>query len=153
MTAQAGPRIGEIEVRPIDQGNFRDALDLEVTAEQSAWVASTARYLALCAYGGLWHPLGLYADGSMVGFAMWAHDTDEGSHWIGGFLIDRARQRRGLGRVAMPAVMEYLRQAQGATQFALSYAPGNAVARRLYASLGFVETGEAEGDELVARLR
>jgi diamine N-acetyltransferase len=34
---------------------------------------------------------------------------------------------------------------------ALSYAPDNAVARTLYRSLGFIETGEADGDEVVAR--
>lgn len=145
--------VPEVEVRPIDGGNFRDALDLEVTEEQGAWVTSTARYLALCAYGGMWLPLGLYADGGMVGFAMWARDPDDGSHWIGGFLVDRSHQGRGLGRAAMLAIMAYLRDAQGATQLALSYAPENAVARQLYASLGFAETGEREGSELVARLR
>ncbi len=142
-----------VEVLPIDQRNFREAMELEVSEEQSAWVATTAHYLALCAYGGLWHPLGLYADGSMVGFAMWAHDRDEGSHWIGGFLIDRAQQRRGYGRAAIPAIIEYLRETQEATQFGLSYAPDNGVARDLYAKLGFKETGEAEEGELVARLR
>jgi diamine N-acetyltransferase len=52
----------------------------------------------------------------------------------------------------MLAIIDYLRASEGATSFALSYAPDNAVARRLYASLGFVETGEREDGELVARL-
>jgi len=141
-----------IEVKPIDGGNFREALDLEVTEDQLAWVAPTARYLALCAYGGLWHPLGLYADGVLVGFAMWARDPDDGSHWIGGFLVDRRHQGRGHGRAAMQAILETLRRERGATAFALSYLPNNVVAKRLYASLGFVETGETEDEEVVARL-
>jgi diamine N-acetyltransferase len=141
-----------IEPRDIDGSNFKDALDLEVTEEQSAWVAPTARYLALCAYGGIWHPLGLYADEQMVGFAMWANDPSDGSHWIGGFLIDRRQQGRGYGRAAMLAIIEYLRREQAASTLALSYQADNAVARRLYASLGFVETGERDGDEIVARL-
>ena len=40
----------------------------------------------------------------------------------------------------------------GGARFALSYQPDNAVARRLYAGLGFVETGEVDDDEVVARL-
>lgn len=140
-----------IELRDIDGDNFREALDLEVTEEQSAWVAPTARYLALCAYGGVWQPLGAYADGELVGFAMWATDADDGSHWIGGLLIDRRRQGAGYGRAAMEAIIEYLLGEQQATNLALSYSPDNSVARRLYASLGFVETGEREGEEIVAR--
>ena len=34
----------------------------------------------------------------------------------------------------------------------LSYSPDNSVARSLYAQLGFGETGEMEGDEVVAFL-
>ncbi len=42
----------------------------------------------------------------------------------------------------------------GCTGIALSVSPDNAAARALYASLGFVETGEVEDDgaELVLRL-
>jgi diamine N-acetyltransferase len=142
-----------IQPRLIDGANFRAALDLEVTHGQMAWVATTARYLALCAYGGLWHALGLYAGDEMVGFAMWARDDTDGSHWIGGLIIDRRQQRRGYGRAAMRALVAWLRSEQGATELALSYHPANEVARRLYAGLGFIETGEHEGDEVVARLR
>ena len=43
--------------------------------------------------------------------------------------------------------------ADGCDSVALSYSPGNAVARALYLSLGFEETGEMEDDEVVARRR
>ena len=39
----------------------------------------------------------------------------------------------------------------GTPNVALSYVPENAAARALYLSLGFVETGEKEGDEVIAR--
>jgi len=141
-----------VAIRAIDRENFRAALDLQVTPEQSAWVTTTARYLALCAYGGLWQPVGLYLGDEMVGFAMWARDPADGSHWIGGFLVDRTHQGRGLGRASVLAMIDWLRSAHGAGEIALSYAPDNAVAGRLYASVGFRETGEREGDEVVARL-
>ena len=47
--------------------------------------------------------------------------------------------------------LQLLREEAGATGFALSYAPENTVARSLYASLGFAETGEVDDDEVVAR--
>jgi RimJ/RimL family protein N-acetyltransferase len=96
--------------------------------------------------------LGLYADGIMVGFAMWTTDPGDGSYWIGGFLIDQRHQRRGFGHAAMAALIAFLRDEHHAHQIALSYAPDNEPARRLYASFGFSERGELEGTEKVARL-
>ena len=51
----------------------------------------------------------------------------------------------------MEALLGFLAAQPGCREVALSYEPENTVARRLYASLGFVETGEQEEDELVAR--
>jgi diamine N-acetyltransferase len=132
--------------------NWRDVADLEVDAAQRTWVAPVTRYLCLCRYGGVWSPLAVTAGGEVVGFVMWAVDTEDGSGWIGGLVIGRERQRRGYGRAAVLALLERLRREQGCPTAALSYAADNAAARALYASLGFVETGEREDDELVARL-
>jgi len=41
----------------------------------------------------------------------------------------------------------------GHREAALSYDPRNTVARSLYASMGFIETGELDDDETVARKR
>lgn len=38
-----------------------------------------------------------------------------------------------------------------ANHVATSFVPGNNVAKGLYLSVGFVETGELDGDELVAK--
>ncbi len=43
-------------------------------------------------------------------------------------------------------------RAFGCSFAALSYEPENTAAKALYADFGFVETGEMEGDEVVARL-
>jgi diamine N-acetyltransferase len=132
--------------------NWRDVAGLEVDAAQQAWVAPVSRYLCLCHYGGVWNPLAIAAGDRVVGFVMWAVDPDDKSGWIGGLVIGRERQRRGYGRAAVLALLERLRREQGCPTAALSYAADNAAARGLYASLGFVETGEREDDELVARL-
>lgn len=139
-----------VTLRPLDAGNWQACRDLRVADDQRRFVASTAEYVMLCTYGGVWHPVTIYADEAMVGFAMWGVDPAEGSFWIGGLLIDLAHQRRGYGRAALSALIE-MGRAQGHRRVALSYASDNP-ARVLYRSLGFVETGEREGDELVARL-
>jgi diamine N-acetyltransferase len=142
-----------IDLAAVTTDNWRDCADLEVNADQSSFVAPVTRYLCLCHYGGLWSPLAVRAGGAIVGFVMWAVDPDDDSGWIGGLVIGRQHQQRGYGRAAVLALLERLRREQGCTSAALSYAPDNAAARALYASLGFAETGEREGDEIVARLR
>jgi diamine N-acetyltransferase len=49
-------------------------------------------------------------------------------------------------------MIEALRAKPGCRTIALSVHPDNAVARRLYGSVGFRETGEIEDGELVMRL-
>jgi len=51
----------------------------------------------------------------------------------------------------METLLEHLARYPGYREATLSYEPENVVARRLYTSLGFVETGERVDDELVAR--
>jgi diamine N-acetyltransferase len=141
-----------IELRTVDAHNWRACADLKVALEQHDFVLPVARYLCLCHYGGVWHPLAVYAGDEVVGFVMWAVDPDDQSGWIGGLVIDRARQRNGYGRATVEALLRRLLETAGCETCALSYSPENAAARALYASLGFVETGEYEGHELVARL-
>ena len=142
-----------VELTDVTAENWRDCADLQVSEDQLEFVAPVTRYLCLCHYGGLWQPLAISAGGAVVGFVMWAVDPDDRSGWIGGLVVGRRHQRRGYGRAAVTALLERLRREQGCASAALSYSPDNLAARALYASLGFVETGEHEDDELVARLR
>ncbi len=144
--------MGEISIQPVTAKNWRQIYAVQVTEEQHEFVMPPGYYLALCAYGGDWQPLAVVHDGAVIGFLMWAVDPADGACWLGGIQIDRAWQRRGLGRQAINAALAMLEQVHGFRHFALSYQPANTVAARLYAGLGFVETGEWEDDEVVARL-
>lgn len=144
--------VAPLDIAPVDGSNWREVADLEVAPEQRAFVMDPARYLALCCYGTAgWSPLAIRVGGRVVGFLMWAVDPDDGACWLGGILIDHAWQRRGIGRRAVRLALELLAERHGRRRFALSYRPENDVARRIYAGLGFVETGEREDDEVVAR--
>lgn len=143
----------EIQVRlqPVNRDNWREVAELTVDDSQRAFVAEPAYYLALCCYGELWKPLAITLGEQVIGFMMWAEDSEDGSCWLGGILIDRKYQRRGYGRGALQAAIAMLSEKHGYRQFALSYSPEN-TAKHLYHQLGFVETKEREDDEVVARL-
>ena len=140
-----------ISLREVDSDNWRACAALEVSDGQRDFVMPVSYYLALCHYGGLWRPLAIYSGTDVVGFVMWAVDPSDRSGWVGGLTIDRPRQGSGYGSAAVEAVLRMLKEEHGCTSAALSYSPANVGARRLYASLGFEETGELEDDESVAR--
>jgi diamine N-acetyltransferase len=140
-----------MELRDVNADNWRDVVHIKPREDQRRFVASVAYYLILCHYGEEWRPLALYTDDKPVGFAMWAFDTEEESYWIGGLVIGAEHQGKGYGREAMEALLDHLAAQPGYREAALSCDPENTVARRLYASLGFVETDERVDDELVAR--
>ena len=70
-------------------------------------------------------------------------------------MIDENFQNKGYGRQAVELALNIIRACPcGKADFCwLSYEPENTVARSLYASFGFVETGEKDGEERIAVLK
>lgn len=144
-------REAQLALRPVNSDNWRDVAKLKVTEAQLEFVAEPCYYLALCCYGKAWQPLAIYLGKQVIGFLMWAVDPADGSCWLGGILIDQSYQRQGYGRMAIQAAIAKLAKEHGYQNFALSYSPDNP-AKNLYHSLGFIETDEWEGNEVVARM-
>lgn len=141
----------QIILLPVNPDNWRDVARITVSASQKEFVAEPCYYLSLCCYGEIWQPLAIYFSGQVIGFMMWGVDPADGSCWFGGIMIDQSLQRRGYGKQAIQAAIALLAHEHGYQHFALSYLPSNP-ARHLYQALGFIETGEREDDEVVARL-
>lgn len=145
--------------------NWQACLRLKVTEEQDEFIASNTYSLAQSYVALLNDELppmtyAICADDRVIGFVMMFHDTaeesdySEASYGILRFMIDGSFQGKGYGKRALAEVLDLIRTfPQGdAVSVFLSYNPGNDVARRLYASFGFVETGDISGGEVVARL-
>jgi len=140
-----------MELREVTADNWRAVVRIEPRGDQRRFVANVSYYLNLCHYGEAWQPVAIYQDDEPIGFAMWGYDAEDDSYWIGGRVIDAKHQGKGHGRMAMEALLDHLASQPGYREAALSYEPENTVARRLYASLGFVETDGRADDEVVAR--
>jgi diamine N-acetyltransferase len=140
----------EITLEPVTAANWRACAALTVHPAQQRFVNAVTYYLCLCLYGVLWQPLAVRRGDRTVGFVMWAVDDDR-SRWIGGLVVDAAHQRQGVGQEVVRRLRERLIAEPDCPNVALSYAPDNTPARALYRRMGFRETGETEGTELVAR--
>ncbi|MET8044208.1 GNAT family N-acetyltransferase [Micromonospora sp. NPDC005215] len=139
-----------VTLRPVDDDNWRAVADVAPSDDQRRFVAALgARYLLLSTRSEVWTSLAVYADETVVGHVMWGVD-DDGSHWIGGMLIDAAEQNRGVGRATVQTLAGWLSAREGNPPVRLSYHPDNAQAAALYTSLGFHPTGVMDDDEVIA---
>ncbi|MET9923270.1 MULTISPECIES: GNAT family N-acetyltransferase [Streptomyces] len=139
-----------VTLHEVDADNWRAVADCAPHDDQRTWVAPlAARYLVLTSCEDTWNSLAVLAGDEVTGHIMWARDED-GSHWIGGMLIDAAHQSQGIGAAAVRTLTTWLSARPGCTAVRLSYAPSNEAAAHLYAALGFRPTGVEEDGEVVA---
>jgi diamine N-acetyltransferase len=129
-----------ITLRDVTLENARACIALAVAPEQAGFVATNAESLIQSKFEPHWLTKAIYDAETMVGFVMYGRDPDFG--WgVLRLMIDASFQGRGYGRAALRCVLDSI-QAAGAPSVGVSYEDDNQVARRLYHSLGFVETGE-----------
>jgi diamine N-acetyltransferase len=147
--------MANVTVRDLTSDNWTTAAKLEVTEDQSNFVATNLQSIAWSRYEPSLIPAGIFAGDEMVGFVLYGKEWPlDPTHWgIARFMIDRRHQGKGYGKAAMREMVRLVRESDPrAKGISLSYVPHNEVARKLYASLGFQETGEKWGDETIASL-
>ena len=168
----------QITLEKITYKNYIKAIwGLKVSPKQKSFVASNMcslaeAYIAIT-NGGVALPFAICRNKRPIGFLMigyGANDEDfEGedpafvemvkkSYCLWRFMIDKRYQRKGYGRKAMQLALDYIKTFPCGKADAcwLSYEPENEVAKKLYASFGFVEQPQfykgGEGEEIPAIL-
>ena len=150
------------EIRPVTKDNWKDLIRLKVREDQTHFVASNLYSIAEAQFGdeydGHWdlYPCGIYDDeDTPVGFLMYGINLDHPKQqaFIQRLMVDDKFQGKGYGRFGMQKALEIFRAQEPIKRVAISYEPENETARKLYASLGFQETGEMVGEEVVAVLQ
>ena len=153
-----------IELRKITFENIGECIKLEPNEEQKTFVASNIKslaeaYVALSNNECIPMPYAIYSDNTMVGFIMLSYNKPddmfkENSYWVWRFMIDKRYQGKGYGRTAFAKALDYIRTFPYGEVSAifLSYEPENVLAKNLYASFGFVETGDIVEGEMLAKL-
>lgn len=158
-----------IYLEKINGENVWDILSLKVSDSQKNFVAgndiSIIEAYTVVTCNGYAFPFGIYNDKTPVGFVMIGYDKDDywkdapsiayGNYNLWRLMIDKEHQNRGYGKRAVELALEFIRTFPcGKADFCwLSYEPENTVAKSLYSSFGFIETGEKDGEEQIAVLK
>ena len=139
-----------ITLERVSEKTFIPVLRMKLPPEQERFVASNAVSLAQAwLYYDQAKPFAVLKDGEAVGFLMLDWDENERTCGIWRLMIAPEHQKKGCGRAAMEKALKLIRESGRFDLVHLSFVPGNEAAKRLYASLGFVETGETDEDEIV----
>lgn len=158
-----------LRVEKVTANNVWEILKLRVGEGQKSFVAgndvSIIEAYTTITGGGYAFPFGVYDGDTPVGFFMVGFGTDE--YWenppeiaknnynLWRLMIDERYQNRGYGKETMRLALDFIRtQPCGKAEYCwLSYEPENEVARRLYHSFGFRETGDMDEEEVIAALK
>lgn len=158
-----------LRLEKINGKNIWDILKLKVSCSQQTFVAGNdmsiiEAYIAITSNGYAF-PFGIYENNIPVGFLMIGYDVDEswedapaiakGNYSLWRLMIDERYQNKGYGKEAIKLALDFIKQFPcGKADYCwLSYEPENKTARHLYQSIGFIETNEMDGNEIIAILK
>lgn len=147
-----------IRLVELTHADHRRYADLRTHYSQQRFVATVAQ-----SFGDALHPppgndgtpfipwlRGIEADGEPVGFVMATEPTAaDPEPYLWRLLIDRVHQRRGIGSAVVEQLCEMWSR-QGVERVTVTWIDGPGSPAPMYRKLGFVPSGEMDGDEVVA---
>ncbi len=142
MNIQKGALKIMVELREITKDNLEDVLSLKVSVTQSNFVSTTAHSLAQAyVYRKTAYPFAIYAGDTMVGFIMLGYYEVKNQYTLWKLLIDKRYQNKGYGKAALQLGINYLVSHFKVKEIFTGVRLENNVAKNLYQSFGFKETG------------
>lgn len=158
-----------LHLEKINKKNVWDIIKLEVLESQKEFVATNDEsiveaYTTITANGHAF-PFGIYEEKKPVGFLMIGFDIDDdwgdapkiaiGNYNIWRLMIDKTYQAKGFGKESLRLALDFIKTYPcGKAEYCwLSYEAKNEVAKNLYSSFGFKETGEMDAGETIAILK
>lgn len=140
-----------LSLKLITAENREECILLKPQKFQEKFVASNEDSLLKAEQEPTSRPYGIYAEDSMVGFALFDEEPypDDGYYWICRFMIDERYQRKGYGKAALEEIIRKMKSHPTCTKIRVSHVPDNSVVNQLYKQFGFVETGEMINGEIV----
>ena len=125
-----------VELRKINEDNFRECLSLNTSVANAEFVDPVASSLAEAwVFYDDSRPFAIYANDVMVGYV--SMYVGENNPQIINFMIDSRYQKKGYGRAAAKLCIEFLCTECNASKISLPVEPENIAGQKLWLSVGF----------------
>lgn len=132
----------------VNKDNWEECIDLPISEDHKHNVAPNVYSIAEASFYPELKACCIYDDDKMVGFTMYGPDDEDDRFWLIRLMIAEDQRRKGFGREAIKLIIDEVRQ-KGVPEIVLSTHPDNFKAIKLYESMGFIDTGEMDGNEEV----
>lgn len=142
-----------IRLQDVNDSNWRDCANLQLTKEEKAFLSSNVHAIAEWKFETQSVLKAIYSDSGLIGMlAYYLHDGKYGYfYWLYHLMIQKKYQGKGYGEAAVKLAVEEMREL-GAKEIRTMYMPGNIRAQNLYKKLGFEENETLDGGDIFLRL-
>lgn len=137
-----------VDVRPLDRNNWEEFTAIQPQDDQKEFLPSVLESIAQSKFEPC-TPLGIWSEGAPAGFIMYCQF--DSVFWISRIMIDRSRQEKGIGRMALQLLVEHLHKLPSCREIRTSISVKNAMAEYLFTSEGFRRLGDPVDGEVVLR--
>ena len=135
-------------VRPLNRFTWEAAAELELAEYQQDFLPPNLFSIAQAHYEGL-TAAGIFADGSLVGFATYGNLG--GVCWISRIMVAKDQQEKGYGTRALRILLDQLRTRPDCAEIRTSFVRANAIAEYFFSKNGFRRIADGLDDEIVMR--
>lgn len=141
-----------ILLKEITKENLGDIVSLQVADGQKDLILSNAISIAQPYVQPECIPLAIYEDDVPIGFLMHCKDADDDEYWLYRLMIDHGHQGRGLGFLAMQAMLDIVKQDKSKNKMLLGVHRDGGASVATYEKLGFAFNGQVFGKEHIMQL-
>lgn len=126
-----------VHFKNIDDTNEYKVRNIKLKHGQEKFIETVDECLKEAETFHQWHPLAIYSDDEIIGFAMYGSFGLNKDTWIDRIMIDEKHQGKGYGKLAIMNLIDMVSKEYGVNVIYLSITEENRTAYNLYKNIGF----------------
>ena len=129
--------MSNVHFKNIDNSNGYKVRNIKLKPGQEKFIETVDECLKEADTYREWHPIAIYNDTEIIGFAMYGSFGLNKDTWIDRIMIDEKYQGKGYGEIAMMKLINIVSKEFEVNVIYLSISDENKTAYSLYKSIGF----------------